>query len=38
MEKGGGMEGVGDKNRIQKNTFSKDCSRQKGHVMLNSSQ
>lgn len=38
MEKGGEMEGVGNKNRTQKNTFSKDCSRQKGHVMLNSSQ
>lgn len=38
MEKGGEMEGVGDKNRTQKNTFSKDCSRRKGHVMLNSSQ
>lgn len=38
MVKGGGMEGVGDKNRTQKTTFSKDCSRQKGHVMLNSSQ
>lgn len=38
MEREGGMEGVGDKNRTQKNTFSKDCSKQKGHVMLNSSQ
>jgi len=38
MEKGGGMEGVGDKHRTQNNTFSEDCSRQKGHVMLNSSQ